>query len=375
MLITENKFNTLNNPKDMANRQSTPEIRTAAFIAAREKSAMSVEELAHLACLSKKQIQQIENGQSSTFYSPTVKFTAAKKVAKLIQLDEKDAFDFGPQAELPFAQVADSIQSELKSTGQEPLLDTKKEEPQKAAAQTDDGESKEVKKAVSKKTKADAAPPVASRAEAKPGLAQALVPELSKRAHSGGREHKSSSKKWVWLLPIGALVLAIVQFQPVLENQLDAMMGKAKPVEVVALTAAPVDTAPASPSAEPASTSAAATPPVPPAITPNPAIAVMANPACPLPDASIESYKSPSASKPGNMVFVKMPTAQIICVEDGDGKVQTKTMEPGLGHSFYGKPPFKLLTSGLSSAEVFFQGLRVRPSNADSKSMLLVQAD
>jgi cytoskeleton protein RodZ len=375
MLITENKFNNLNNPKDMANRQSTPEIRTAAFIAAREKSAMSVEELAHLACLSKKQIQQIENGQSSTFYSPTVKFTAAKKVAKLIQLDEKDAFDFGPQAELPFAQAADVIQSELTSTGQEPLLDTKKEAPQKAAAQTDDGESKEVKKVVSKKTKADAAPPVSSRAEAKPGLAQALVPELSKRAHSNVREHKSSSKKWVWLLPVGALVLAIVQFQPVLENQLDAMMGKAKPVQETALTAVPVDTAPVSPPAEPASPSAAVTPPVPPAITPSPAMAVVANPACPLPDASIESYKSPSAGKPGNMVFVKMPTAQIICVEDGDGKVQTKTMEPGLGHSFYGKPPFKLLTSGLSSAEIFFQGFRVRPSNADSKSMLLVQAD
>ena len=42
-----------------------------------------------------KQIQQIENGQSTTFYSPAVKLTAAKKVAKLIQLDEKDAFDFG----------------------------------------------------------------------------------------------------------------------------------------------------------------------------------------------------------------------------------------------------------------------------------------
>ena len=88
---------------------------------------MSVEQLALLACLSNKQIQQIENGQSSSFYSPTIKLVAARKVAKLIQLDEKDAFDFGPQAELPFAQVADSIQSELKSTGQEPLLDTKKE--------------------------------------------------------------------------------------------------------------------------------------------------------------------------------------------------------------------------------------------------------
>jgi hypothetical protein len=346
---------------------------------------MSIEELAHLACLSKKQIQQIENGQSTTFYSPTVKFTAAKKVAKLIQLDEKDAFDFGPQAELPFAQAADVIQSELKSTGQEPLVDTKKEAPQKAAAQTDDGESKEVKKAVSKKTKADAAPPVPNRAEAKPSLVEAPIPQPSKLAHANVREHKSSSKKWVWLLPVGALVLAIVQFQPVLENQLDAMMGKAKPVEVVALTTAPVDTAPANVTAEPpasatpaqpsASAPVAATAQAAPAIALSPAVAVAANPACPLPEASIENYKSPSPSKPGNMVYIKVSTAQIVCVEDGDGKVQSKTMEPGLGHSFYGKPPFKLLTSGLSSAEVFFQGFRVRPSNADSKSILLVQVD
>ena len=346
---------------------------------------MSIEELAHLACLSKKQIQQIENGQSSTFYSPTVKFTAAKKVAKLIQLDEKDAFDFGPQAELPFAQAADSIQSELTGAEQESSLDLKKEAPKQEATQTTKGVSKEVKKAVSKKTKADAAPPASSRAEAKPGLAQALVPEFSKRAHSDVREHKSSSKKWVWLLPVGALVLAIVQFQPVLENQLDAMMGKSKPVEVIAVPSPPAaDTAPSNPPATeanaaplptaPAAPAAPAATPVPPVAPSSPAPVATAS-GCPPADASIESYKSPSASKPGNMVFVKMPTAQIICVEDGDGKVQTKTMEPGLGHSFYGKPPFKLLTSGLSSAEVFFQGFRVRPSNADSKSILLVQAD
>jgi len=332
---------------------------------------MSVEELAHLACLSKKQIQQIENGQSSTFYSPTVKFTAAKKVAKLIQLDDKDAFDFGPQAELPLAQAADSIQSELTSTEQEPSVDLKNEAPQKEAVQVDEVEPKKAKK----KT--------ASQAEAKPILVEAVKPEPSIRAHSGGREQKSAGKKWVWLLPVGALVVALVQFQPFLADQLDALMGKPKPAEVAAVPAAPVDAAPATPPAEPASPTAAATPQVAPvivpspavAVTPSPAVAVAVNPACPLPDASIENYKSPSAGKPGNMVFVKMPTAQIICVEDGDGKVQSKTMEPGLGYSFYGKPPFKLLTSGLSSAEVFFQGFRVRPSNAASKSILLVQAD
>jgi len=319
----------------MAGKQPSPEIRAAAFITAREKCAMSVEELAHLACLSKKQIQQIENGQSSTFYSPTVKFAAAKKVAKFIRLDEKDAFDFGPQAGLPFIQAADVVQSQ----------------------------STEVKKKA------------VSEPEAKPIRVEAFKPEPSMRPHSSAREQKSTGKKWLWLLPVGALVLALVQFQPFLADQLDTMMGKAKPVEVVAVTAAPVDAAPATPPAEPASATPAATPQVAPVITPSPAVAVAATPACPLPDAAIENYKAPSAGKPGNMVFVKMPTAQIVCVEDGDGKVQSKTMEPGLGYSFYGKPPFKLLTSGLSSAEVFFQGFRVRPSNTDSKSILLVQAD
>ena len=351
----------------MTNRQPIPEIRSAAFIAAREKCAMSVEELAHLACLSKKQIQQIENGGHDAYYSQVIKLTAAKKVAQLIQLDEKDAFDFGPQAELPFTPLDELTQSELASTEQAPPVDLKKEAPKqevakKEAAQADGGEQKEANKVV-------------SQLEAKPILVEALKPEPSMRARSDGREQKSTGKKWVWLLPVGALVLALVQFQPFLADQLDALMGKPKPVEVVALTAAPVDATPAIPPAEPVSAPATATPQVAPAITQSPAVAVAANPACPPSDASIENYKSPSPSKPGNMVYIKVSTAQIVCVEDGDGKVQSKAMEPSLGHSFYGKPPFKLMTSGLSSAEVFFQGFRVRPSNADSKSILLVQVD
>lgn len=338
----------------MAQKQSSPEIRGAAFSAAREKRAMSVEQLALLACLSKKQIQQIENGQSNSFYSPAIKLVAAKKVAKLIQLDEKDAFDFGPQAELPLTQ------DESSAVKIQPLLDEAK-----AAEQSD----------ASKPASPENALEAVQATEDEPN------PEPNKPTLFTTREQKQASKKWVWLLPVGALVLSLVQFQPLLEDQLDALIGKPKPAEATALTVAPVDAAPASPPAEPASTTPAVTPQASPAVTPSPAatpspaIVVAANPACPLPDASIENYKSPAASKPGNMVYVKMPTAQVICVVDGDGKVQSKAMEPGLGHSFYGKSPFKLMTSGLSSAEVFFQGYRVRPSNADSKSILLVQAD
>ena len=376
----------------MAQKQSSPEIRGAAFSAAREKRAMSVEQLALLACLSKKQIQQIENGQSNSFYSPAIKLVAAKKVAKLIQLDEKDAFDFGPQAELPLTQADELTPGESSVAESRPLIDEVKAAEQSDASKPaspdsaievvrlKEDEPNEAKKAAGRKRKSDLASPAISEPNAKPVLVEP-EPEPNKRVLFAAREQKQASKKWVWLLPVGVLVLALVQFQPLLEDQLDAWMGKPKQAEVTALIAAPVDTAPASPPAEPVSTTPAVTPQASPVVIPNPAanpspaIVVVANPACPLPDASIENYKSPAASKPGNMVYVKMPTAQVICVVDGDGKVQSKAMEPGLGHSFYGKAPFKLMTSGLSSAEVFFQGFRVRPSNADSKSIVLVQAD
>ena len=376
----------------MAQKQSSPEIRGAAFSAAREKCAMSVEQLALLACLSKKQIQQIENGQSNSFYSPAIKLVAAKKVAKLIQLDEKDAFDFGLQAELDLTQAGELTPVESSVAELQPLLDEAKAAEQSDAAKPvspenaievvrlKEDEPNEAKKAVGKKRKGDLASPAISEPNAKPVLVKP-EPEPNMRAIFAAREQKQAGKKWVWLLPVGALALAVVQFQPLIMDQLDALMGKPKPAEATALTVAPVDAVPASPPAETVSTAPAVTPqaspPVTPspATTPSPAIVVAANPACPPSDASIENYKSPSPSKPGNMVYIKVSTAQIVCVEDGDGKVQSKAMEPSLGHSFYGKPPFKLLTSGLSSAEVFFQGFRVRPSNADSKSILLVQVD
>ena len=356
----------------MAQKQSSPEIRCAAFSAAREKRALSVEQLALLACLSKKQIQQIENGQSNSFYSPAIKLVAAKKVAKLIQLDEKDAFDFGPQAELPLTQADELTPGESSVAESRPLIDEVKAVEQSDASKPalpenaievvrpKEDEPNEAKKAAGRKRKSDLVSPTSNQPNAKPVLVEP-EPEPNKQVLFAAREQKQASKKWVWLLPVGALVLALVQFQPLLEDQLDAWMGKPKPAEATALTVAPVDAAPASPPAEPASATPAVTPQASPAVTPStavtlsPAIVVAANSACPPTDASIENYKSPAASKPGNMVYVKMPTAQVICVEDGDGKVQSKAMEPGLGHSFYGKPPFKMLTSGLSSAEVFIK--------------------
>ena len=340
----------------MASKQSTPEIRIEAFIAAREKCALSVEKLAHLACLSKKQIQQIENGQTSAFYSPTVKFTAAKKVATLIQLDEKDAFDFGPQAELPFATVTNA------ELGISDVNDVHEIGPKAVPVPS------EVNQPVTA---------IAEKKLAAPFVTRAII-QSPKQAYPAERNQNSSSKKWFWLLPLGALAVTLVQLQPLLKDQLDAFMVKQKPAEVLATPSAPpADAVPTSPSVAEANVAptSAVLPPAPASTNPLPVVAEI-NAGCPSSEGSIETYKPPSAGKPGNVVFVRTNSAQSLCVVDADGIVQSKAMEPSIGHSFYGKPPFKLLSSAaLGSAEVFFQGFRMRPNAADMKGMLLVQAD
>jgi hypothetical protein len=42
-----------------------------------------------------------------------------------------------------------------------------------------------------------------------------------------------------------------------------------------------------------------------------------------------------------------------------------------VGASFYGKPPFKVLTTGLNQMDIFFQGAKVRLSNLNAKTLIL----
>ena len=58
----------------------------------REAQGWAINDIATRACLSVKQIRQIEEGGLSSFYSENVKLTAAKKVAALLQLSEAQLF-------------------------------------------------------------------------------------------------------------------------------------------------------------------------------------------------------------------------------------------------------------------------------------------
>ena len=97
--------------------------------------------------------------------------------------------------------------------------------------------------------------------------------------------------------------------------------------------------------------------------------------ACPVADAIVPSYKPLSPRKPADLVYVQSKTKQVVCVVDASGKTQNKTIDPNLGASFYGTPPFKVLSSGLAQVDVYFQGAKVRPANLDGKTILLEAGD
>mgnify|MGYP003335274359 FL=1 len=77
----------------MNSSNKLPEIKKDAFTKARESLGLSAKDLSVMACLSVRQIEQIENGETSAFYGPQIKLTAAKKVAGILKLKEDDAFD------------------------------------------------------------------------------------------------------------------------------------------------------------------------------------------------------------------------------------------------------------------------------------------
>ena len=61
----------------------------------------------------------------------------------------------------------------------------------------------------------------------------------------------------------------------------------------------------------------------------------------------------------------------VVCVKDATGKLEKKSLDVNGSHSFFGKAPFVLMTSGLAQADIFFQGYKVRVEDQNAKSITL----
>jgi transcriptional regulator with XRE-family HTH domain len=312
-----------------------PEICEAVFTKAREKLGLSAKELGVLACLSTRQIEQIENGETNSFYSAQIKVTAAKKVAKLLNLSDEEAFDYSTQAPKKMSVAPAELPiAELKTTSAPSAEDLQIAEEKKEPA--DNAQSKE------------------------PQVKVASSIEVSAKKQTAPQK-----KLFLWASVAAAAVFAVVNVQP--------LFFADKPEETVLVKEAPVETAPATASTP---TDSVAVPTPTPLTTPTLASAGAttttnaSSGACPV-EEGIISFKPEAPRKVADMVFVQTKAQQVICVIDASGKTQNKLVEPGVGASFYGKPPFKVLTAGLNQVDVFFQGAKVRLANLNTKTLIL----
>ncbi len=307
-----------------------PDVRGGVLKKAREAKGLTVSELATKVCFSIKQIEQLESGEKSHFYSLAIKANAAKRVADELGISHEEVFDFGPDL------------VEAAKAPQESVIETAKPSPRpeakpNATEVADKKESQQKSAAVKKNTE--------QKVEQLERFEEAPPPAIQKNRslyYFGGAAVVAA---------IGIVMLTMNQPQPI------------KPTEIAKL---PSETISAEPKKEEAAT------PNPTAIASAPQLSTSpAMDSCPSEDASTRSYRMSSASKPGNMVHVQSRSAQTICIKDASGKLEKKSLEAGGSYSFYGKAPFVVMTSSLGQTDLFFQGYKVKIDNPNSKSIIL----
>ena len=319
------------------NKPTKPrEIRKEAFTKARESLGLSTKELSGMACLSVRQIEQIENGEMSSFYGAQIKVTAAKKVAALLKLKEEDAFDFGEKA--PPEKIVEPIAEKAE----------KVEIVEKAPAPKEPSKPQQVK-------------------ETPKVVIKSIEPARLYEASKAVAQSNPQKRLFVLLGITAALAIAIVNLRPLFFPE--------PPKQEIVVVEKVQETPPVSAAAEEAKP---ATPAQVPATAPSPAVAAVpvavVSTDCPAVDVSAVTYKPDAPKKAGDMIYVQSKTAQTVCVIDALGKSQNKTLEPGVGASIYGKPPFKVLTLGLNQVDIYFQGAKVR-AGGTSKTIILEAAE
>ncbi|QWE01045.1 hypothetical protein FD967_03085 [Polynucleobacter sp. JS-Mosq-20-D10] len=327
----------------MNTNSNLPDIRQEAFIKAREKLSLTTKDLGGMACLSTRQIEQIENGGTSSFYSAQIKATAAKKVAKLLQLSDEEAFDFGATA------------PETSSAVQLPIAEVKL-----ADAPKIEGAQKESSKKVEAKIDAVQTQEQLQERQLPVEEENDQAKEVPLNQVISKPKSTSQKKLFLWLSVAAAAAFAVVNLKPLFFSE--------KPAEIVLVKEEIVEPVPAAAPAEPVPAAQASSVAV--VVPPTSIASTEAAVACPA-EEGIISYKTDTPRKAADMVYVQVKSKQVVCVSDASGKMQNKIIEPSTGASFYGKPPFKILTNGLAQADVFFQGAKVRLTNLNYKTLIL----
>ena len=295
----------------------------------REELGWAVVDLATRACLSKKQVKQIEEGGTSSFYSDTVKMTAAKKIGGILGLPEQSVFVVDEPEVLPEELVSqydslsptsdELIAEHADSAGQKPVVEV-------AASSGLDTPNSNASP-VSPVSQVEIASPAVKPYLKSPSLETTVIQKSTNSALDSEDKPKSKNSLWfIIALFVAALGLAAVMQKPATpptpaEPPPPILVLPPEPADPAASAAgsAPTGAAPVAPAASPAqpASSAASIPsatqgtaPVsalpasrPSVVYPSPSSAPAAAPApagsvAPAATASQAAPAAPSASKP-----------------------------------------------------------------------------
>ena len=353
------------------------QINGRAFQEARERLGISVKDLAKQSCFSVRQIEQIENGKSDAFYSLAIKANAAKKIAHLLKLSEAEAFEFKVDS-LTLAAEKETLSTDTNSS-QSSLTSSPATTPARSiATHTDAVDSR-----------------FSSHSSA---LSEQLEPRFGPEQDGTGSlvslNHKPRSGRTLIIgLALAAIVLLVVLIQSDLLIQIqnpfspkpapvvEVMIPEDKPAEPEKLGMTSDNNASTASPAVTLNTNAA-TGTVGSNSAPGAALATVAPSAtitpsntlegCPSVGVSASAYTPTQSNRSADMVYVVSKVNQTVCVVDANGKIQNRSLDAGASASFYGKPPFKVMTSGLSQVDLFFQGWKVRPTNPNEKTIELL---
>ena len=353
------------------------QINGRAFQEARERLGISVKDLAKQSCFSVRQIEQIENGKSDAFYSLAIKANAAKKIAHLLKLSEAEAFEFKVDS-LTLAAEKDTLTTDTDNS-QSSLTSSPATTPARSiATHTDAVDSR-----------------FSSHSSA---LSEQLEPRFGPEQDGTGSlaslNHKPRSGRTLIIgLALAAIVLLVVLIQSDLLIQIqnpfspkpapvvEVMIPEDKPAEPEKLGMTSDNNASTASPAVTLNTNAA-TGTVGSNSAPGAALATVAPSAtitpsntlegCPSVGVSASAYTPTQSNRSADMVYVVSKVNQTVCVVDANGKIQNRSLDAGTSASFYGKPPFKVMTSGLSQVDLFFQGWKVRPTNPNEKTIELL---
>ena len=345
-----------------------PEIQGKVLKAAREKLRLEIPDLATKACLSKKHITELEQGGISSFYSESHKITVAKKVAKILQLDESQVLvhpdgDVAQQESLPFDAAIEDAQQPVKAQEAKATREDKASVPE-AKPVVEDSNQPKAKLAPSQATKVtlenlQSGGEIDNSRPQQKGSRRGLVSVLLLILVAGGL-YSSKDDIIALFKPPAAVPQAVVVEGAAPQDPKEEGANPANPATPTSPASPGTPSAPSS--AAPAAASVAAVAPLPSDVS------------CPKPDASVTEQSVTEPNKPGNFVHVIVRSRQIVCVMDATGKSMMQSIDAGAGHTFGGKAPFTILTNGLSQTSVYFQGKLVRPMSEQARTMRVKEA-